>query len=260
MPLCRQSRILARHSLEISRSTLAGWVGAACWWLEVLHERLAAHVLASDRLFADDALLPVLDPGRGRTRTGRLWTYTRDDRAHGDTAPPAVLFRYEPDRKGERPAKHLRNFRGVLRWMATLGSRAWPAADGSFSPRAGRTPAGSSSNCTRRVRPWPPRQYGGSASSTRSSARSGGSRRMTDGEPGRSGHGPSSRRCTAGCRISYAAYQPGAAGGGDPLRAWALDGADSVPRRWPDRARHQSGGAGDPAGGARSQEQPVCRI
>ncbi len=114
LPLYRQSWIFARHGLEISRSTLVGWVGGACWWLEALHERLAAYVLAADRLFADDTPLPVLDPGRGRTRTGRLWAYTRDDRAHGGTVPPAVLFRYEPDRKGERPAQHLRDFRGIL--------------------------------------------------------------------------------------------------------------------------------------------------
>ena len=114
LPLYRQSRILARYGMEISRSTLAGWVRAACWWLEALHERLAAHVMAAKRVFADDTPLPVLDPGRGRTRTGRLWAYTRDDRAHGDITPPAVLFRYEPDRKGERPAQHLRDFRGIL--------------------------------------------------------------------------------------------------------------------------------------------------
>ncbi len=124
LPLYRQSRILARQGLEISRSTLAGWVGGACWWLEALHERLAAHVMAADRLFADDTPLPVLDPGRGRTRTGRLWAYTRDDRAHGDNAPPAVLFRYEPDRKGERPAQHLRDFRGVLQVDGYAGFEA----------------------------------------------------------------------------------------------------------------------------------------
>ncbi len=121
LPLYRQGRILTRHGLEISRSTLAGWVGAACWWLEALHERLAAHVLAADRLLADDTPLPVLDPGRGRTRTGRLWAYTHDDRAHGDTAPPAVLFRYEPDRRSERPAQHLRNFHGILQVDGYVG-------------------------------------------------------------------------------------------------------------------------------------------
>ena len=114
LPLYRQGRIFARHGLEISRSTLAGWIGAACWWLEALHERLVAHVMAGDRVFADDTPLPVLDPGRGRTKTGRLWAYTRDDRSHGRTTPPAVVFHYAPDRTGARPAEHLKTFRGIL--------------------------------------------------------------------------------------------------------------------------------------------------
>ncbi len=75
LPLYRQARIFARHGVEISRSTLAGWVGGACWWLKPLRDRLAAHVLAGERVFADDTPLPVLDPGRGRTKTGRLWAY-----------------------------------------------------------------------------------------------------------------------------------------------------------------------------------------
>jgi hypothetical protein len=71
-PLYRQSQIFARHGVDLPRSTLAGRVGGACWWLEALHERLAKNVFASDHLFADDTPVPVLDPGRGRTRTGRL--------------------------------------------------------------------------------------------------------------------------------------------------------------------------------------------
>jgi Transposase IS66 family/IS66 C-terminal element len=80
-PLYRQSQIFARHGIEIERSTLANWVGGACWWLEPLQARLAAHVFGPDKIFADDTPIPVLDPGRGRTKTGRLWVYTRDDRA-----------------------------------------------------------------------------------------------------------------------------------------------------------------------------------
>ena len=79
-PLYRQSRIFARHGIDLARSTLAGWVGGACWWLEALHDRLHKDVLASNHLFADDTPVPVLDPGKGRTRTGRLWVYARDQR------------------------------------------------------------------------------------------------------------------------------------------------------------------------------------
>jgi transposase len=113
-PLYRQAQIFARHGARIERSTLAGWVGGACWWLEPLQARLAAHVFASTKLFADDTLLPVLDPGRGRTKTGRLWVYARDDRPWAGPDPPATVFFYSPDRKAVRPASHLEGFKGVL--------------------------------------------------------------------------------------------------------------------------------------------------
>jgi transposase len=103
-----------RHGIEIDRSTLAGWVGGACWWLDALYEKLCANVFASDHLFADDTPIPVLDPGRGRTKTGRLWVYARDQRPWDGSAPPAAIFVFAPDRKGERPASHLENFSGVL--------------------------------------------------------------------------------------------------------------------------------------------------
>ena len=86
----------------------------ACWWLEPLQARLAAHVFGSTKLFADDTPIPVLDPGRGRTKTGRLWVYARDDRPWSGPEPPAAVYFYSPDRKAERPAAHLQDFRGVL--------------------------------------------------------------------------------------------------------------------------------------------------
>ena len=113
-PLYRQSQIFARHGVRLNRSTLANWVGGASWWLEALHGRLAEHVFASTKLFADDTPIPVLDPGRGRTRTGRLWVYTRDDRPWSGTDPPAAIFFYSPDRRAERPAGHLDSFTGIL--------------------------------------------------------------------------------------------------------------------------------------------------
>ncbi len=124
LPLYRQSRIFARHGLEISRSTLSGWIGAACWWLEALHERLVAHVMAGDRVFADDTPLPVLDPGRGRTKTGRLWAYTRDDRSYGGNMPPAVVFHYASYRTAARPAEHLKTFCGILQVDGYAGFEA----------------------------------------------------------------------------------------------------------------------------------------
>jgi transposase len=113
-PLYRQSQIFARHGVDLPRSTLAGWVGGACWWLEALHERLCKNVFASDHLFADDTPVPVLDPGRGRTKTGRLWVYAREQRGWGGPEPTAAVYLFAPDRRAERPASHLENFKGVL--------------------------------------------------------------------------------------------------------------------------------------------------
>jgi transposase len=114
LPLYRQSQIYAREGVELDRSTLADWVGAASALLAPLLEALAQHVLSGYALHADDTPVPVLAPGTGKTKSGRLWTYVRDERPFGGSAEPAVLFRYSPDRKGEHPAAHLRSFSGVL--------------------------------------------------------------------------------------------------------------------------------------------------
>src|SRR6059058_534315 len=114
LPLYRQAGIFARQGVELDRSTLCDWVGRACWWLEPLWRQLRRHVMASTRIFADDTPLPVLDPGRGRTKTGRLWGYATDDRPWGGATPPAVVYLYAEDRRGEHPAAHLAEFRGIL--------------------------------------------------------------------------------------------------------------------------------------------------
>jgi transposase len=113
-PLHRQSEIYAREGVDLDRSTLAGWVGAVSNLVAPLLEALRQHVLSAAKIHADDTPVPVLAPGRGKTKTGRLWTYVRDDRSAGDSTPPAVWFAYSPDRKGERPRQHLGDFRGVL--------------------------------------------------------------------------------------------------------------------------------------------------
>jgi transposase len=114
LPLYRQAAIFARHGIALDRSTLCDWVGRTCWWLEPLWRLLYRHVMSSTRIFADDTLLPVLDPGRGRTKTGRLWGYALDDRPWCGSTPPAVIYLYAEDRKGEHPAAHLAEFQGVL--------------------------------------------------------------------------------------------------------------------------------------------------
>src|SRR5688572_1502611 len=114
LPLYRQAQIFARQGIELDRSTLCDWVGRACWWLEPLWRLLRRHVMGSTRIFADDTPLPVLDPGRGRTKTGRLWGYAVDDWPWGGHTPPAVVYLYAEDRKGEHPAAHLAEFTGIL--------------------------------------------------------------------------------------------------------------------------------------------------
>jgi transposase len=88
LPLYRQSQMLARQGIALDRSTLSNWVGRACWWLTPLYELVLNTVLSSSKLFADDTTLPVLDPGRGRTKTGHLWCYAVDERAWCGAAPP----------------------------------------------------------------------------------------------------------------------------------------------------------------------------
>lgn len=114
LPLYRQAEIYAREGVALERSTLAGWVGASSALLKPLVEAIGRHVTAAGKLHADDTPVPVLDPGRGKTKTGRLWTYVCDDRPVGSPSPPAVWFCYSPDRKGIRPEAHLKPFAGVL--------------------------------------------------------------------------------------------------------------------------------------------------
>ena len=121
IPLNRQSEIYAREGVELDRSTLAGWVGASSQLLAPLVEAIRRHVMSASKIHADDTPVPVLSPGRGRTKIGRLWTYVRDDRPAGITTPPAVWFAYSPDRKGEHPQKHLKDFRGFLQADAYAG-------------------------------------------------------------------------------------------------------------------------------------------
>jgi transposase len=111
-PLNRQAERYAREGVPLSLSTLADQVGACCSVLRPLHERLLAHVMAAERLHGDDTTVPVL--AKGKTVTGRCWTYVRDDRPFGGRAPPAAVFFYSRDRSGEHPRQHLASWSGIL--------------------------------------------------------------------------------------------------------------------------------------------------
>ena len=121
LPLYRQSQIYAREGVDLDRSTLAGWVGAASELLAPLVDEIKKHVLAASKIHADDTPVPVLAPGNGKTKTGRLWTYVRDDRPAGLGTAPAVWFAYSEDRKGEHPRRHLKDFKGALQADAYAG-------------------------------------------------------------------------------------------------------------------------------------------
>jgi transposase len=121
LPLYRQSEIYARAGMPLDRSTLAQWVAGSCRLLAPLVLSLERYVLSAQKIHADDTSLPVLDPGRGCTKRGHLWSYVRDDRGSGGRDPPAVWFAYSPDRKGVHPQHHLRGFAGLLQTDAYAG-------------------------------------------------------------------------------------------------------------------------------------------
>ena len=114
LPLYRQAQIYARQGIQLDRSTLADWVGRAAWYLRPLRDHVLQRLRRSVRLFADETTAPVLDPGRGRTKTGQLWAYARDDRPWGSNDPPMVAYVYAADRKAERAEAHLGDFAGIL--------------------------------------------------------------------------------------------------------------------------------------------------
>jgi transposase len=124
LPLYRQAQIYEREGVEIDRSTMADWVGRSAVLLDPLVEAVGRHVFEAEAIFTDDTPVPVLDPGRGRTKTGRFWAYVRDGRAHGSNAPPAAYYRYAPDRKGKRPQDHLKDYSGFLHADGYVGYEA----------------------------------------------------------------------------------------------------------------------------------------
>src|SRR5271155_1393717 len=121
-PLNRQSERYAREGIDLSVSTLADQVGACTAVLQPLHALIEAHVLAGERLHGDDTTVPIL--AKGKTITGRIWTYVRDDRPFGGRAPPAALYYASRDRRGVHPADHLRSFTGILQADAYSGFNA----------------------------------------------------------------------------------------------------------------------------------------
>jgi transposase len=132
LPLNRQSDAYALQGIELSVSTIADWVGASTANLAPLVALIDDHVLAAQRLHGDDTTVPVL--ARGKTITGRVWTYVRDDRPFGGRAPPAAMFRYSRDRTAEHPNRHLAGYAGILQADAYAGYNALYEADRQPGP------------------------------------------------------------------------------------------------------------------------------
>lgn len=114
IPLHRLSRIHARDGVCFDPSTYGGWVEQCFALVDPLVAALGRYALGGAKVHADDTPVPVLDPGRGRTKTGRLWVYVRDDRPAGSAEPPAAWYQYTPNRKGEHPQRHLQGYSGIL--------------------------------------------------------------------------------------------------------------------------------------------------
>ncbi len=121
LPLYRQCEIYARGGVDLDRSTLAQWVGQMAFLLAPLAEAIGKHVRAGPVIHADDTPVPVLDPGRGKTKVGRLWVALRDERPFGSTAPPAVFYRYAPDRTAPQAEALLKGCSGYLHADAYAG-------------------------------------------------------------------------------------------------------------------------------------------
>jgi len=152
LPLYRQAQIYARQGIELDRSTLADWVGHAAWHLRPLQERLLVRLKERPRLFADETTAPVLDPGRGCTKTGQLWAYAADDRPWGGRDPPGVVYVYAPDRNLNGQLPIWRALRAFCRSTVMPAIASWPTAAMSALHSAGLTFGAASMNSPYLVR------------------------------------------------------------------------------------------------------------
>src|ERR1700720_3829310 len=263
LPLYRQAQIMLAQGIEIERSVLAFWVGYAGAELMPLWRRLREILLGSPRLFVDETRAPVLDPGRGRTKTGYFWSIARDDSAwRGDTGPPAVVYTYAPGRGAEHATTLLAGYRGIVqcdgyaaykqvarrrprRQRRDLGLLLGPLAPAVLRDRQGRVGAD---------------RRGGAAADRRAlQDRSADPRQERRGASG----GTPSRKQAAGCRAeglasSAACARPHQIGDRrrDPLRPQPLGGPRTLSRGRPDRDLHQRGRAFDGADCPKSGKIP----
>ncbi|WP_310622411.1 IS66 family transposase [Flexibacterium corallicola] len=136
LPLYRQAQIYARQGLELDRSTLADWMGRCAYELTPVYEALKDHLKGSSKLFMDETVVPVQDPGRRKTKTGYLWALARDDRAWSGAEPPGVVFTYAPSRSGTVAEAILQGFEGMLQVDGYTGYNRLQERQGSPVPLA----------------------------------------------------------------------------------------------------------------------------
>jgi transposase len=263
LPLYRQAQMLARQGVMLDRSTLSNWVGRACWWLTPLYDLLVGTALSAAKLFADDTTLPVLDPGRGRTKTGRLWCYAVDDRpwcGPGARRPPTSTPRIARARALPGIWRHSA---ACCRSMAMPGSSGWRATGRWFGPPGvllgphAKRPfyefhASTQSPLAAEVLAQVQALY---AIESQIRGHPAEHRRQARQERSR----PSSRPCRPGCRPTRAASPPPRTWPRRSAMPAALAGPDGVPRRRPDRDGLERGRARHPPRGPRAQECAVRR-
>jgi transposase len=121
LPAYRQSQIYSREGIELSRSTISSWLGQGAKLLEPLADKIREYICTANQIHGDDTPVKVLDPGKGKTKTGRIWVYVKDGRPSNDTSPIAACYFYSSDRKGARPEEHLKDFTGTLHADAYSG-------------------------------------------------------------------------------------------------------------------------------------------
>src|SRR5512132_210534 len=267
-PLYRQVQMLARQGIVIDRSTLASWVGYAAAELKPLWRLLRDELLGSAKLLVDETTAPVLDPGRGRTKTGYFWAIARDDRPWGGGDPPAVIYSYAPGRGNEHAAALLKDFRGILQTDAYVAYKAmakppdteggtgegvilahcWAHCRRRFFEIAYKQPAPIAREALQRI-----------AALYEIEAEIRGLSGRSPGRPAGADEA-AARRDAALVRAALGqAVAQIAAGRGDRLRPEPVAGADPLRRRWPDRDRLQHRRALDETDCAQSQECTVRR-
>ena len=121
LPAYRQSQMFEREGIDISRSTISSWLGQGAKLLEPIADLIREYVISCNQIHGDDTPVKVLNPGTKKTKTGRMWVYVNDGRPRGDDSPVAAGYYYSPDRKGERPEEHLKDFTGILHADAYAG-------------------------------------------------------------------------------------------------------------------------------------------